>query len=243
MKKKAIFSQLSRRKRRNLVIDLKNKIRNEKMEYGGKFLSDVYFNSIDEDTLSKSTRHWVDVYFPSKKNPSILWNATIITCLQDLEDKAKHQAFEDARKGLTKEEYQDILNPETIPILDENGKVFAHKQVFKEQNKKEEFSGRTYYEEIDFQKELNIKSGVFDIYERYEIYKNYAYGLGLTIVVNEKTLDQETVERAIEDFYMHGEKEWINDKSVDKKELVEVYNEIFKKTNCDYATMKSDNIR
>lgn len=243
MKKKKIFSQLSRRKRRSLVIDLKNKIRNEKMEYGGKFLSDVYFNTLDRNELNKSTRHWVDVYFPSKKDPSVLWNATIITCLQDFDDKAKHQAFEDARKGLTKEEYQDILNPETIPILDKNGKVIAHKQVFKEQNRKVEFSGRTYYEEIDFQKEKNINSGVFDIHERYEIYKDYAYGLGLLIVVNEKTLDQEAVERAIEDFYIRGEKEWINDNSVDKIEIVKLYNEIFKKTNCGYATMKSDNIR
>ncbi|QDX97018.1 hypothetical protein EGD00_07835 [Pectobacterium carotovorum subsp. carotovorum] len=240
MKKKKVFSQLSRRKRRSLVIGLKNKIRNEKTEYGGKFLSDVYFNTIDKDALNKSTRHWIDVYFPSKKDSSILWNATIITCLQDLDDKAKYQAFEDARKGLTKEEYQDILNPETIPILDENGKVFAHKQVFKEQNKKEEFSGRTYYEEIDFQKEQNIKNGVFDIYERYEIYKDYAYGLGLTIVVNERTLDQEIVERAIDDFYKHGEKEWINDNPVDKKELVERYKEVFKKKNCDIAAIKID---
>ncbi|MBG0751133.1 MULTISPECIES: hypothetical protein [Pectobacterium] len=106
-----------------------------------------------------------------------------------------------------------------------------------------EFSGRTYYEEIDFQKEKNINSGVFDIHERYEIYKDYAYGLGLLIVVNEKTLDQEAVERAIEDFYIRGEKEWINDNSVDKIEIVKLYNEIFKKTNCGYATMKSDNIR
>ncbi|MFP9229619.1 hypothetical protein [Pectobacterium cacticida] len=150
--KKELFCHLSRRKRRRLVIDLKNKIRNEKKEYGGKFLSDVYFNTIDKTEGNKSTRHWVDAYFLSKKDPSILWNATIITCLQDLDDKAKHQAFEDARKGLTKEEYHDILNPETIPIFDKKGKIFAHKQVFKEQNRKVEFSGRTYYEEIDYQK-------------------------------------------------------------------------------------------
>ncbi|MEH0875665.1 hypothetical protein QM999_13310 [Pectobacterium cacticida] len=201
-------------------------------------MSDVYFNTIDKNEGNKSTRHWVDAYFSSKKDPSILWNATIITCLQDLDDKAKHQAFEDARKGLTKEEYHDILNPETIPIFDKKGKIFVHKQVFKEQNRKVEFSGRTYYEEIDYQKEQNIKNGMFDIYERYEIYKDYAYGLGLTIVANEKNLDQGAVERAIEGFYMRGEIEWINDKPVDKEKLVELYNDIFKKTNREVYEIK-----
>ncbi|EAT4593470.1 hypothetical protein M8D54_004963 [Salmonella enterica] len=238
--KKTVFSKLSRRKRRSLVIDLKNKIRNEKAEYGGKILSDVYFNTIDKGERNQKTRHWIDVYFPSKTDPALLWNTTIITCLQDLEDKAEHLAFEDARKGLTEEEYHDILNLETIPILDKNGKVFAHEQVFKEQNRKVEFSGRTYYEEIDYQKEQNIKRGVFDIYERYEIYKDYAYGLGLTIVVNEKNLDQEAVERAIENFYKRGEKTWTDDKPVDKKELIKLYNEVFKKTNCGSAEIKMD---
>lgn len=236
--KKVVFCKLSRRKRRGLVIELKNKIRNEKKEYGGKFLSDVYFNTIDKNEGNKRTRHWLDVFFPSKKDPSILWNATVITCLQDLDDKAKDQAFEDARKGLTEKEFEDIVNPETVSILDVNGKTIAHKMVFKEQNKKEEFSGRTYYEEIDFQKEQNIQKNIFDIHERYEIHKGYAYGVGLTIVVSEITLDQEAIERAIDGFYTRGENKWINDKPVDKKELTELYNEIFKNTNCDSAEIK-----
>ncbi|PWC22815.1 hypothetical protein DDT52_00665 [Brenneria roseae subsp. roseae] len=144
--------------------------------------------------------------------------------MQDLEDKAKDQAFEDARKGLTDKEFKTI----------------AYKIVFKEQNKKEEFSGRTYYEEIDFQEEQSIQNNIFYIHERYKVYKDYAYGVGLTIVVNERTLDQKAVERAIEDFYKRGEKEWINDNPVDKKELVELYNEVFKKTNCGSAAIKMD---
>ncbi|WP_338659319.1 hypothetical protein [Pectobacterium araliae] len=236
--KKMVFCKLSRRKRRSLVIDLKNKICNEKKEYGGKFLSDVYFNTIDKNEGNKSTRHWVDVYFPSKKDPSILWNATIITCLQDLDDKAKDQAFEDARKGLTGKEFEDIINPEAVPVLGANGKTIAHEMVFKEQNKKEVFSGRTYYEEIDFQKEQNIQKNIFDIHERYKIYKGYVYGVGLTIVVSERTLDQEAVERAIDDFYKRGETEWINDKPVDKEQLVKLYNKIFKMTNCSSAEIK-----
>ncbi|MEQ9861926.1 hypothetical protein OI450_11455 [Pectobacterium cacticida] len=80
-------------------------------------MSDVYFNTIDKNEGNKSTRHWVDAYFSSKKDPSILWNATIITCLQDLDDKAKHQAFEDARKGLTKEEYHDNFESRNYPYF------------------------------------------------------------------------------------------------------------------------------
>ncbi len=197
-------------------------------------MSDVYFNTLDKDELNNDTRHWVDVYFPSKKDPSILWNATVITCLQDLDDKAYHQAHDDALKRITEEEFQDIINPEMIPVIGKNGKIIGHQIVFKEQNKKEEFSGRTYYEEIDFQKEQNIQKGIFDIHEKYEIYKGYAYGIGLMIVVNEKTLNQEAVERAIEKFYRRGEKDWINETPVDKKELLQSYTKVFKKTGDVY---------
>ena len=71
----------------------------------------------------------------------------------------------------------------------------------------------------------------YKIFERYEIYKNYMYGIGLTIVVNEKDLNQEAVERAIENFYQAGEKAWISPNPVDKEKLIDGYENIFKNKN------------
>lgn len=238
MKKYKKFYQLSRRKRRSLVIDLKNKIHNEKKEYGGKFLSDILFNTLDNNKEYRRTRHWIDVYFPSKKDPAVLWNATIITCLQEFEDKIENKAFEKAREGLTKEEFEEIIDLKTVPV--NIGNIIVHEVVSKEQEGKEVFNGRTYYEEIDFQKENNITDNSFEIKERYEIYKDYTYGIGVTIVVNENHLNQGVVERAIEDFYRRGEKEWESDKVIDKKELVERYRDIFLNTHCDAAALKID---
>ncbi|WP_189644267.1 hypothetical protein, partial [Pectobacterium aquaticum] len=56
--------------------------------------------------------------------------------------------------------------------------------------------------------------------------------------VHDLALDQEAVERAIDDFYKRGEAEWINDKPADKEQLVKLYNEIFKMTNCSSAEIK-----
>lgn len=240
MIKHKIFTKLSRRKRRSLVIDLKNKMRNEAKEYGGKFLSDCLFNSLDKEKEYKRTRHWIDVYFPSKKDPAILWNATIITCLQDFDDNIKRDAFDKASSKLTTKEIDSILDRETIPVFGKNGDIIAEQEIYKEPERKDIFDGRTYYEEIDFQKEKNINDNNFEIKERYEIYKDYVYGIGITIVVDENHLNQEAVERAIEDFYRRGEKEWVSGDALDKKELIERYRDVFLNTHCDTAALKID---
>lgn len=157
-KKRKTFLELSRRERRSLVLDLKHKMEKEKAEYGGKFYADTYFNTQDNDPERKTTRHWADIVFPSKKDPSILWNATIMTACEELSDNL-------------------IFGINTEPYI---------------------------------------------IYEQYVIYKNYVYGIGLTIIVHEKDLNQEAVERAIENFYQAGEKAWISETPVDKNELLEI---------------------
>ena len=169
LKKRKIFLELSRRKRRSLVVQLKNRMNKQKAEFGGKFWSDSYFNTINNNPERTSTRHWIDIVFPSKKDPSILWNATVLTVYEELND---------------------------------------HYVLKKEKNE-------------DFYK----------IFERYEIYKDYVYGIGLTIVVNEKDLNQEAVERAIENFYQAGEKAWISPNPVDKEKLIDGYENIFKNKN------------
>ena len=169
LKKRKTFLELSRRERRSLVIRLKNRMRKQKDEFGGKFWSDSYFNTINNNPERTSTRHWIDIVFPSKKDPSILWNATVLTVYEELND---------------------------------------HYVLKKEKNE-------------DFYK----------IFERYEIYKDYVYGIGLTIVVNEKDLNQEAVERAIENFYQADEKAWVSPSPVDKENLIDGYENIFKNKN------------
>ena len=132
--RRKLFKDLSKRKRRSLVISIKNSIRKEKSEYGGKFLSDVYFNTIDKDENNKTTRHWIDIYFVSKKDPSIFWNATVLTCVQDLSDKAESYAFKAADKQLSQEEKDDITNMDFEDVLGKDGKVFSHKMLTKEQH-------------------------------------------------------------------------------------------------------------
>lgn len=236
--KRKLFKDLSKRKRRSLVISLKNNIRKEKSEYGGKFLSDVYFNTIDNHEDNKTSRHWIDIYFLSKKDPSILWNATVITCIQELEDKAETYAFQKADEKLDKKEKEDILRMDFEDVLGKDGKTIACKVISKEPEPKEQFEGRTYYQEIDHQQEEFIKNNLFDdIYERYEVYKDYSYGIGVTLVVNEKTLNQEAIERAIENFYLRGEREWVGEVAIDRESLMDDY-EVFKASNMSSAPIK-----
>lgn len=166
-KRKPFTEEFSRRKRRKMVMRLKKRIKDSKEEFGGKFWSDVYFNSIDKSENKKTTRHWIDIFFPSKKDPSILWNAEILTAAEILNDNYN----------------------------------------FGKRNK-----------EID----------IFNIHEEFSIHKDYRYGIGLTIIVNEADLTQEIIEKIIERFYAMGEVSWKSTEVVDKESLINIYENDYK---------------
>lgn len=167
-KKKPFLQQYSRRQRRSEVLKFKKMIKDNEKEFGGKFWSDTYVNSIDKSENKKTTRHWIDIFFLSKKDPSVLWNVEILTA-------------------------SEILN--------------------------DHYSWKKRGKEVE----------LFNIHEQFHIQKNYKYGVGLTIIVNESDLTQEVINKIIERFYDMGEIEWKDSNPVDKEKLINIYENIYKK--------------
>lgn len=167
-KQKPYAQQYSRRQRRRDVMVLKRKIEKKKEEYGGKFLSDVLVNTIDKLENKRGSRHFIDIFFVSKKDPSVLWNAEIFTAAEILND---HYHW----------------------------------------------------------KKTNPEVELYNICEEFKVHKNFKYGTGLTIIVNEKDLTQEVIDKIIENFYAIGEISWKSDAPVSKESLISIYENIYKK--------------
>lgn len=151
-KKKKYFLNKTRRERLKSVLRIKHELKKNEEEYSERFFSDVLFNSLE----NKKDIHFLDLFFLSKKDPSIFWNVELFTVYEILKDNLNDD---------------EIENP-------------------------------------------------YDIKEEFYIHKDFRYGIGLTIIVNEKNLDTETIHKIIDKFYAMGEKSWKSEKPVDKEELV-----------------------
>lgn len=84
-KKRCPFTSLPRHKRNGAFIKLKGEIKRETESYGGMFTSPLV---LDESRESQ----WFDFYFLGLDKFTI-WNATIITAKQALQDAAEDMAY------------------------------------------------------------------------------------------------------------------------------------------------------
>jgi hypothetical protein len=133
------FIHLPHRKRRDLFVRLRWRIRYTASIYGGLFTSYQILNEPGRPTLYNQ---WADVLFCDSDGLTI-WNATIITTAADFWDKAKNMAFTRAWEKLTQEEHDQESKIEFKPIWRGGKKYFQ--LLDREKVRYEKFSGLTFH--------------------------------------------------------------------------------------------------
>lgn len=199
------FSDLSKTRRREAVIQLKNRIRRDTGMYGGLFTSHVM---IEEEGRPDVFCHDADVYFPGAGKFTI-WNADISTVTSELWGKAHSMAFDQAWGELTDEDTAEESRMDFIPhSRSPTGKVLSYTLADKPKRHYEQFDGRTFREQVVFLEKDILENNPPEIYECFELDKNYAYGIGLKMVVDEAFISVDAINRAIERFRAGGEVAW-----------------------------------
>lgn len=179
----------SRYKKKLEYIQLKNSITKNNSNFST-------YDEIDENSK------WADIYFFGKNKQ--IYNATIMT---------------------TKCAWKDILSKKSWKALDE--KIEPGEKLFEivelegyTSNKnmsgpttidnppRKSLGGKTASEFLEEkEKELSLDKSI-TVTESFKILKGYRYGMGLNMVVHEKALSQEAIEKAINKFIDLEEESW-----------------------------------
>jgi hypothetical protein len=215
-KKHHAFITLPRHKRSDEVIRLKGRIKRTSAEYGGMFTSHLV---LDEPGRPDLYNQWFDFYFPGQDRFT-LWNATIVTA---------RMAFWDAVNDLAYQRTTDMLTPEELaaePTMEfepaefsKTGKVLTYKLVERDKPKYEKFGGLTFFEQWEKQESEVARAAPPTIYESFRLDRNYAYGIGLSIVLDVGVIDRAAIEQAIIRFREIGEIDWQADYPVPREKL------------------------
>lgn len=198
---------LPKHKRRNDVIKLKNDIRNWKRLYGTHFFSEEDYESVHNEI-----RVWTDIYFVSKKHPDILYNTCIITAQYELSEKIEDRAISDTYALLTKEEEQDEFENgySSKPCeYDAWGRPTLYTMEFRHK-KYPQLGDRTVFDHEQYLIEQYWKTVPEDLKMdvstlAYKVRFDFAYGIGLTIIVDEPILTVDVLNKTIETFLQEGE--------------------------------------
>lgn len=102
----------------------------------------------------------------------------------------------------------------TCPNYNAQGKVISHTLVHREACKYEFFGGLTFYEFVEKREIEIVINDPPAIYCGYDFLPNYAYGLGLRMVVDTPYLSQQVIEDAIADFRERSECGWYSAEAV-----------------------------
>jgi len=210
-RKHRIFSSLSRRSRRQKVIHLKNLIHNERHRCGGIFYDECDFTQFDDEP--DHIWEWSDIYFTGL-DPADFWNAEIITAQVAFRDAYHSRAFDEACEMLSEQERRNEFNVNTCTNYNFQGKVISHTLVHREACKYDCFGLLTFFEFVE-KRELEIMiNDPPAIHFGYKFLPDYAYGLGLRMIVDAPSLSQQIIEDAIADFRKRGEREWHSPEAV-----------------------------
>lgn len=183
------FSQLPRNRRKLLWINLKNEISKAERENGAKFHT--------WDVIPESGAQWCDICFLSRRKGEF-YNACIETA-----KAAWHRRIDE----IAKERALAYAVPESIndEIFDEEGRILLPYD--------ESVNGKSYFENLDLCIAEAAKSGV-SVFETYEILPDYAYGIGLEMIVDDPFLTVESINSAIADFIEKGETDYFSEKPI-----------------------------
>lgn len=201
-KKRCPFIRLPRHKRNDLFIKLKGEIKREAENYGGMFTSPLI---LDESRESQ----WFDFYFLGLDKFTI-WNATIITAKQALQDAAEDMAYAQVMEMITPEELEAECKIESVPAdrCVKTGKILAYRMILPEPKRYEKFGSLTFSEQTEKLQSEIIKNTPPPVYEFFKVDLSYSYSIGLDIVLDVETINRKAIEQAIMKFRELGEKDW-----------------------------------
>lgn len=180
----------SRNKRKLEYIKLKNSITKTNSNFST-------YDEIDENS------HWADICFFGKNKQ--IYNATIMTTKCAWKDILSKKAWEvlDA-KIEPGEKLFEIVELEGYTL---NKKMSGPTTV--DNPPRKSLAGKTASDFLEEkEKELALDKSI-TVCESFEVLKGYRYGVGLNLVIHEKNLSQEAIEKAIKRFIELEEKSWI----------------------------------
>jgi len=212
-KKRTPYCHLPRRKQRDSLIRMRQKILNESSVYGGQFTS---HHVLDEPNRPAIYNQWADFYFLGSDGLTI-WNATIVTAVCEFWDTVEDIAHAKAWEMLTPEEQSAQAEIRFEPIWSNGQRMYRlmeRPDIFHEK-----FGGLTY---SDYQKKLTeeiIQNEPPEIFESFATDRSYRYGIGLNMVIHVSEINRVTIEEAIRRFREVGETDWRAEKPLPRKEL------------------------
>lgn len=194
------YESLSRRKRRESYIDVKNRVR----------LSPWTFASC-EDYEEQEEFQWSDIVFLSRKYPLVWYNAYIATVYEQYHDLVKRKKDENIEAFcLSHGKYPfELSRLEFIP-----DRLCGKRRLYRMEHIEERpdwLGGKTVFEAgNDEEERLFANSATNGVELRYgcRIDRTFAAGIGLDIIVNQEFLTPDIVETAVRNFLDGGEEEW-----------------------------------
>ncbi len=163
---------------------------------------------LDEPGRPDLYNQWADFYFPGR-DKYIFWNATIITAARAFWDAAHGIAFDRAYAMLTPEESNAEFHMEFEPAdISKTGKILTYRLVERPKTRFDKFDGLTFDEYLEKLEAETILETPPLIHESFQLKNRYAYGLGLSIVVDATVIKREAIETAINNFRKIGETNW-----------------------------------
>ena len=212
-KKSIPYWRLSRRKRRDNFILLRQKIRNESSVYGGMFSSPHILNEPGRPPLYNQ---WADAYFLGSDGLTI-WNAEIITTVQAFWDKVEEIGDTRAWEMLTPEEQSAEAEMNFDPVWSHGQRMFQLRE--KPKTLYEKFGGLTYREYQEKLVSEIIQNEPPEVYESFTADRSYCYGTGLHIVIHLEEINRNTIEEVIRRYRAVGETDWRAAAPVSRVEL------------------------
>ena len=212
-KKWTPYCRLPRRKQRDSFIRLRQKIRSTDTVYGGQFTSDQILNEQGRPALYNQ---WADFCFLGGDGLT-LWNAVIITAVQEFWDTTEDMAHSQAWEMLTPEEQSAEAEMKFEPIW-ENG-VRMYRLLEKPKRIYDNFEGLTYREYWDKLTGEIIRNEPPEVFESFKMDRSYRYGIGLNMVIPMDEINRASIEEAIHCFRGIGETDWRAAEPVPRREL------------------------
>lgn len=212
-KKTVPYSRLSRRKRRDSFVRLRQKIRNQTPAYGGQFTSHHVLNEPGRPPLYNQ---WSDIYFLGNDGLTI-WNAEIVTTGRRFWDIVEEMAHNRAWSMLSPEEQAAEVDMKFEPIWHNGQRMY--RLIPRPKLTYEQYGGLTYGEYQDKLVEEIIRAEPPEVFESFETDRSYRYGIGLTMVIKAEEVNQATIEDAIRRFREVGETDWRAAEPVSRSEL------------------------
>lgn len=203
-KKRPPFVKLPRHKRSHEVVLLKGKIQRDTEEYGGRFTSHLVLNVPGHDLYNQSFHF----YFTGTDRFTI-WNAEIITARKAFWEAASDLAYKRANTLLTPVERGNDWKLEFESAqVSSTGKVLTYRQVKREPVRYAQFGGLTFPEQWRKLESEIVQHDPPAIFESFKLDHKYAYGIGLSIVLDVPVIDQAAIECSIDRFLSVGETNW-----------------------------------